>query len=596
MLWGKNFHWEGIKGRIDALMWMQDPTVASNAGRLYFNLDGENLKQYDINFYSSNIPSENRVDDPVIASLCGTFLKDQKVVDIGWGADRMLYVVLSDGGLRCCGRLNNNNNQQQATTNSYDFYHFDESEDGKIRAIITPPRQQHIMILLKTDGRWLQFDLVNWIASTPAFYGDALAWRVGGDEALIVYRQATSEIRTLLGVTFCPLDQMFPLPSKPAPSFLLLPCVSMQCIRKKSPWWCGPNSTRNAGSAACLCEPGFFLSSEHASLLCAPCPPTNYYCTGGQAAPTLCPENSVILDQPHASSSCICLAGYYRYADSICLPCPSNHWCPLFSSSLSTVVACHGGGETNGGGMTSPLDCVCPPRTFGVKCLPCDTDADCSLPVSQQPLLVATVISASTPPLFSFYISASGASNQKTMIMDQCVTWAVHVVYEVASQIWVVISPASFLWQNATKCLSLHGFNLISVYPLGPPRIAVGVKQLVRCAGIAQEWMKTGCGCIAGYEPLSTPSWGIQCFPCLNGTVRAQYSPGGCEPCKSVNEVAPSMGMAACVCAGDCGVSQTDTTTHSISTMMQSSVVIIIIVAGVALLTFTLVSAYCFLI
>ena len=548
----------------------------------------------------------------------------------------MLYVVLSDGGLRYCSQNNNNNEQ--------DYYYYDDDNqkdinnnipENKISGIITPPRQQHIMILFKTDGRWLQFDLVNRIANAPAiFYGDALAWRVGGDEALIVYRQATQEIRTLVGVSACPLDQIFPLPLKYTNTNNIgaASCVSMQCIRK-SVWWCGPNSTRDTGSPACLCNPGFFFSSDE---MCVPCPSTKFYCSGGRAAPTSCPENSVVLSAAAASSAaaCVCLAGFYRYADSICLPCPSNHWCPLFFTSSASllllpstaVVPCHGGGETNGGGMISPLDCICPPRTFGVHCQPCDADADCSSPVSQPPQLVATVIIASVPPQFLFFISAAdhhnGASNQKQIVMDQCVTWAVSVVYEIesasaASQIWVVISPASFVWQNATQCLSLHGFNLLSVRPLGPPRVAVGVKQSVRCAGIAQEWMKNGCGCIAGYEPLATPSWGIQCFPCLNGTARAQYSAGGCEPCKNANEVAPSMGMAACVCApgysgsSKCVISPknnnkdmmiTTVTTSflaSLSSMHTPSGIVIMIVVGVAvgcaLLTFALVSAYCFL-
>ena len=490
-------------GRIDALAWT--PEATTNGGRLYFSA-GESIKQYNVNFYSKSIDVDQRADDPVVdVASFGAF-------DIAW-CGGALYTATSQGVVR----------------------HFDGAPIANLSAmsLLCAPGGGPL-IITTADGRWLQADLVNRVTSAPPLYGDAIAWRADG--TMVVYRRG-GEVRTLVGAMPCPLDQFSPLGSNA--------CISVQCIRSEP---CGPNSAREAGDEACMCAPGFFMSGK----ACVPCTPQNYYCSGGRAAQ--CPENSATIATTAASSvaDCLCIRGFYRYADSLCLPCPSNQWCP-FDGTVAPVP-CRG--STNGGGMSSPIDCSCPPRTYGIECLPCDDDVDCSSPMVPQPQLLATGVVGWGPPDGGDIMGqCSDAAQWKRSIVTYSLRVPPYLLPGSGALRWgwvVVSAPDDAAWSNVTLCLVSHGFLSLSIKALGPPRAAVGVNQAIKCTAFGQEWngltaSQSQCGCIAGYEPLKTPSWGTQCFPCLNGTFRARRSNGGCIACPT-NEAAPSMGMAQCVC------------------------------------------------
>ncbi len=68
--------------------------------------------------------------------------------------------------------------------------------------------------------------------SSPALYGDALAWRIGGDRALLVYiehrNEDRAEVRTLIGAGRCPIDHFFPLSLQTSAAA----CVLVHCIRE----------------------------------------------------------------------------------------------------------------------------------------------------------------------------------------------------------------------------------------------------------------------------------------------------------------------------------------------------------------------------
>ena len=316
----------------------------------------------------------------------------------------------------------------------------------------------------------------------------------------------------------------------------------------------------------------------------------------------------------------------------MCLPCPSNQWCPFYDTVAP--VPCHGGGETNGGGMSTPLACSCPTRTYGVQCLPCADNVDCSAPLAVQPTLVASLLIGLGPltgadSLMQECIAAASLLSRPVFFVD-AVAVPPSMLAVVASTAspgggtgstttmtmrawgWVFVSePAQQekgAWDTAQACLVAHGFASVSVADLGQPRVAVGIKRAILCAGVAQEWngldgSMSGCSCAAGHELVVTASWGAQCFPCLNGTVRARRSPvAACIACDGrLNEVAPSMGMEACVCAsgyarhtGACVVETGGggvVPEPSIVTMGSLAVIGVGAAVGCALLTFGLAAA-----
>lgn len=484
LIWGKRFGFTGVLGRIEALTWMQDPLVAqSNAGRLYFGLSGR-VYYYDVVFYAADTPIDQRADDPYVLLDEAPGLRD-----LVW-ANRRLYAVINGGVV-----------EWRSKGEAF-------LADGA-RALLPVPGAPTLVCVLYADGRWRQLDLVNRLLSAPALNGETLAWRAGG--ALVVHGR--NRIQTIPSVLACPLDQIA----------VLNECSALPCIRAEP---CGPHSARRPGDARCHCVPGFYLDAGG----CAVCT-DDHHCPG-DSAPIRCPDHS----RSRGGAACACEPGYYGFGGA-CLACPTNHFCPFGG----VPVPCHGGGETNGGGAASPLDCICPPRTHGIRCEPCDDNQDCSLPLSRQPVLMASVLTARAP------------DSDKELILRQCVVeqHADNIIYAAGDGGWVLLSSVN-PWDktNATGCLAAHGFADIATGYLGAPRAAIGVKQAVRCAGVAQEWWEgKGCGCIAGYEALATARWGTQCFPCLNGTARARYAMSGCAPCPD-GEIAPWMGMSACICAG----------------------------------------------
>jgi hypothetical protein len=209
---------------------------------------------------------------------------------------------------------------------------------------------------------------------------------------------------------------------------------------------------------------------------------------------------------------------------------------------------------------------------------------------------------------------------------------------------WVFVSEPGDWPSSMTECLIARGFTFpIGVMDLGAARLAVGIRQAIRCKGPGQEWNgldgpSSGCGCVAGYESAATVSWyyfiillllclvfylissllifyhddeaylndnisrrGVQCYPCLNGTVRARQSPIlSCVACdRRLNEVAPSMGMWACICppgyersaVDDVCVQTQHTTGPDPFWTVQLFVILTGVAVGCALLAFALMAA-----
>ena len=146
---------------------------------------------------------------------------------------------------------------------------------------------------------------------------------------------ATDGVLQLAGTTVFLLDggNAAWLPSPPAQPLLCgvdmvsyngAPCAPVHC-RLATPG--GANSGRVFGSVSVGCNPGYSLDGSGTCVLC----PRNAYCTGGGAAPTLCPSPSTVTLSTGSTSSaaCVCKAGYYTFPGN---PQPPQKW--LFSCNV----------------------------------------------------------------------------------------------------------------------------------------------------------------------------------------------------------------------------------------------------------------------
>jgi hypothetical protein len=464
--WGKQFPWTGLVGRITAMSYL------APSQQLFLVIDRTSVKMYRVAFYDSNTQVDARGDDAVV-----DYYESRDIIRDVAACGGAVYAImmaqqtqlarLSPGSAASAAPL-----PPQAT-----------------RLLCVAASHSDVLIVMTSDNKWMQVDLINNIVGTQA-PGAAVAFSMG---ILHVLEYSHSALN-VFAVTPCPRDHFV---------HALSGCVPMPCVLA-----CGPNSTRGAsarGASAttgCQCLPGFFLPllpSSSSSFLpphqgCAPCE-ANHVCPGGGAPPQRCDATTEVV----RDNQCICAPGYYRY-DS-CLPCPSNHWC-----YREKVVPCLWRQESNSR-SSSPLDCSCPPRTHGLQCLPCDADADCT---ERQPQAVDVWIfdRAADAAIFAATPGAAASADDH-----------------------VVAAPAS-----APPGLSerLH------------PSRTVRTRQMVPC-GRNAAWLFDTCSCVAGYTvvPTSSPSTSPHCLPCLNGTARSLLQQL-CTPCPNGSS-APYLGMEACI-------------------------------------------------
>jgi len=351
-------------------------------------------------------------------------------------------------------------------------------------------------------------------------------------------------------------------------------CQQMQCIKSEP---CGPFSVRGVGAAfSCGCIPGYYYDNSNQA--CQPCSASilqtyyssyYFYCPGGELQPQACPEHSITISNVAAfKEECFCIPGFFHFA-GVCMQCPTSLWCPW--NGTTAPVPCIQGGITLSGGASSPLDCICPSRTYGLLCEPCDDSMDCSVPINPIPFFMAVRLggwggvwgveaanaclqSAFGRSQFILY-STQGASSAGFLVdvsqSTNSLAWS-----------WVAVVPVltammSHIWtDNITACMSdsfVHFYFVV----LDPSRPLL-LKQGASCRGRHWEWNgldggASGCTCVAGYEEVPATAWGTQCFPCLNGTVRPRRSKNGCEPCEegagnSLAFLAPFLGMSSCIC------------------------------------------------
>lgn len=576
-MWGNTFPTRGISGRIDAMTWMPSGPY----GMLYFSvreaqLGGACIYRYAIEFYGSDYSYNLRAADPVIVATgeCNQdknfFVSDMTSLSGG------VFVVSSPDGvvMRCDGTPLSYWNASTALSSSsvatgllsVDSGTAAEGGGSNVLIVVAPNVYTQPQGLLLSIGWWMQIELVNMVATAPS-PGSSVVWR--GD-ALLVYQHTSTDLEwtTYAGAEVCPLDMHYYVGTSPNGA-----CTSVQCVRAEP---CGINSYRAAGASGCSCLPGYFLGGNNNNGACVSCFSAQYpaYCPGGTAGALSCPDHSspdlsslyyaggsggIEEGGPISVDECLCNTGYYLFAGT-CFPCPSNQWCPF--NGTTSPVACASGGLTIGSGMSNPLFCFCPSRTYGINCLPCDDSMDCSLPVSEPKMLAAIAVYALGPTWASdllgecvspLLIYTVPRKHGNAILSDSggLLIWSWVLVMTTGRQHQQDINLQVY---NLSQCLSQYGFSNVQLQLLGQPRLAVEEKQAISCGGRHWEWNgldggASGCTCVGGFELVSTSSLGKQCFPCMNGTVRARRSPSAsCTECTGDFEIAPSMGMEACAC------------------------------------------------
>jgi len=235
-----------------------------------------------------------------------------------------------------------------------------------------------------------------------------------------------------------------------------------------------------------------------------------------------------------------------------------------------TPVPCYASGTTSTvGGSLSPLDCVCPDRTHGLLCEPCGDDEECVLIGSP-----ALKKKPSVPILSVLNIKGLGPIWGEDIVgncMLEIYSSGNFLIYSIigidvlffqkkklstADDLawnWVLVlrDPTPETYSNISHCLTRHSFFIEEISVMGDPVEGNNLKISQSCGGRNWEWGGPSlptCVCVGGYEALMTVDWKIQCFPCLNGSVRARRTAGGCVPCYGPNEHAPYLGMRECVC------------------------------------------------
>ena len=566
-IWGNLFPSTGTSAKIYSM------TLGFQGGSIFMATGAHGdgaayaLVQYTLTFYQESVPSSERSSDSLI------FLGQNEgggIVDISYGADLLYVMVRGSGGnkiLTFSLFANTWADQLDWSTKTTGF------GDSQIVQL-----SEHLLLICGGgQGSAMVVDTLNNIASAfyvsatnseipidkMAFKPNLLVGIMDGGSYLVLYRSATP----------CPVDTIL-YEDKSADG-----CVGLPCVLSKP---CGLHSVRGLGQINCVCEPGYFSLSGYVNGVgaasCVPCGQAStatdnimydVYCPGGLTAIS-CPDHSTTSSYLATSiSECLCSPGYYHFG-SYCLPCPTNMWCP--GNGTMTPIPCHAQGTTLYEGSFTPLDCICPTRTYGLLCKPCADGDDCVFIGNPTPGLVS---SPSVPTLTSASVRGSGpiwGEEIATSCISQVVDLDNFLIYSIfgadASSLllsqsapdiltwnWVFVfrDPPSDAYENISACLGVHGFNIDMFQSLGFSVPGSFLRFSSSCGISNWEWSgleESPCTCVAGYEARMTITWGIQCFPCLQGTVRQRRSTGGCVPCVGSNEHAPYLGMKECVCVG----------------------------------------------
>jgi hypothetical protein len=364
------------------------------------------------------------------------------------------------------------------------------------------------------------------------------------------------------------------LPWTPCPQdYALFPsvsdttCLPLPCLREAP---CGPNSTRAHGATDCSCLDGFFFDNNDVAEVqkrgCLQCP-LGAFCAAATLTP--CPDHSTTLALGSVRlADCVCLPGFYHFffaSAFACMPCPTSRWCPAFGTLAP--LPCANGGHTLSAGAVSPLSCLCPPRTHGLRCLPCDDAVECATsappvnaialriqgvgPVDGELLVSACLRSIDDdyllyPSFLSTAVAEEATTTQRQLLRWSWVALLLNFVdATVASPHLAACAGPSFVQLDSSLMASTRTLRLT---------------QASSCGGRHWEWSgsllaSSQCTCVAGYEEVDLAtfaghSYGTQCLPCLNGTVRPRRAQGGCTASCLLahNQEAPFLGMAACVC------------------------------------------------
>ena len=352
----------------------------------------------------------------------------------------------------------------------------------------------------------------------------------------------------------------------------------MQCLLAEP---CGSNTFRNFGEGICQCQRGYYLSphmSPNTPDMCLPCPPS-FYCPGNGGIAVACPPNSISsVAGGESIMDCLCQPGYYHFRDS-CMLCPTNSWCPVYGTV--TPVACYAFGTTSTvGGSSSPLDCICPDRTHGLLCEPCSDDEECVLIASPALKLKPAVPILSVlnvkglGPIWGQEIVANCLRDMYTFTINSLIgDFLIYSITDIGvhgnnakannnndsvvgnnnndlewNWILVLRDPIPEMYSNLSICMTKHSFIIQEMSVMGSPVEGNTLRVPQSCGGRSWEWSGSSCVCVGGFEALMTTDWRIQCFPCLNGSVRRPKTAGGCVPCGGLNEHAPYLGMEECVC------------------------------------------------
>lgn len=280
-------------------------------------------------------------------------------------------------------------------------------------------------------------------------------------------------------------------------------CRPMPCVRSQ-PY--GPHADR---TGACL--PGY------ATDLCTPCP-VGSYCSGNGSVP--CPSHSTTA-APGATAlrDCVCLPGYYRYGIS-CLPCDAFSWCPG-----PLRLPCVGGGST-ALAASSPLQCRCPARTYGLLCTACPPNALCTA----SPRTAASLVALEVRGLVNVScLSSLGAPLYPGL---EGVWYAVLLVASLTAV--QATCPLNFTVLDSVQCSTGGCSSLLQTMTVCPKHMEWDGRVPQRCA------------CAGGYY-YDAPT--DACLPCAPGTFRtsSQSESALCEACNATRR-APYAGMSACVC------------------------------------------------
>jgi hypothetical protein len=615
-IWGNNFPAIGTNQKIYSM------ALGPEGNSLFMALGGHGdgaawmLFQYVLTFYQASVPSSNRKQDPL--EKIGEY-ENGGIVDISFGSNR-IYTLIDKKSTIAWFSLFSKTWESPLQSNATTI---GASDNGNIVQL-----SEHLLLIQVQDFNLKVLDLLNNLAAV--FYvssvGQILVQAIGfKDGKLVGVAGDGSYLVIYTSVGACPVDTII------YQDEYSNGCVPMQCVLSEP---CGPHSVRGAGETTCVCEPGYFTPRGYvdSSVLCLPCAQASsssvslllfdFYCPGDLTS-VACPAHSKTSSQFATSvADCLCVPGYYHFG-SYCLPCPTNMWCPV--EGTTAPIPCYAKGTTLSEGTSFPIYCICPERTYGLLCQPCEDENDCIFIGSPTSGLATYLV----PTLTSVNVRGVGPI-WGDEIADGCMAQAIgrdmFLIYSIlgvslsqsalvstilASDLliwdWVFVfrDPTPEAYENVSSCLGMHGFEVETFRVLGAPTEGKDLRVSVSCGGRNWEWSgltSSPCTCVGGYEPRMTSTWGIKCFPCLQDTVRSRRSTGGCVSCEGENEHAPYLGMKECVCVegykrftttGACVDARESAPSWYADVSSPTVVVTLVVVFGCFVVAVSVLAAYC---